>query len=97
VTPIEASVIIDAGKFSQELFIRKYVLLRGSSEYDQTPFSSNKGKYFMKVLVTGGAGYIGSHTMRELTHRGYDVAILDTLERGYKQAVLGFMIRPQLS
>lgn len=43
----------------------------------------------MKVLVTGGAGYIGSHTVRELTHRGYDVVILDTLERGYKQAVLG--------
>ncbi len=43
----------------------------------------------MKVLVTGGAGYIGSHTVRELTRRGYDVVILDTLERGYKQAILG--------
>ncbi len=43
----------------------------------------------MKVLVTGGAGYIGSHTVRELTGRGHDVVILDTLELGNKQAVLG--------
>jgi UDP-glucose 4-epimerase len=42
----------------------------------------------MKVLVTGGAGYIGSHTVRELMGRGYDVVVFDTLERGHKQAVL---------
>jgi UDP-glucose-4-epimerase GalE len=42
----------------------------------------------MKVLVTGGAGYIGSHTVRELTARGYDVVVLDTLEMGNRQAVL---------
>jgi UDP-glucose 4-epimerase len=41
----------------------------------------------MKVLVTGGAGYIGSHTVRELVERGYDVIVLDTLELGSKQAV----------
>ncbi len=42
----------------------------------------------MKVLVTGGAGYIGSHTVRELTARDYDVIVLDTLERGNKQSIL---------
>ncbi|MBA2682699.1 MAG: UDP-glucose 4-epimerase GalE [Ktedonobacteraceae bacterium] len=42
----------------------------------------------MKVLVTGGAGYIGSHTVRELTARGYDVVVLDTLELGNKRSVL---------
>lgn len=42
----------------------------------------------MKVLVTGGAGYIGSHTVRELTARGYDVVVLDTLELGNRQSVL---------
>lgn len=43
----------------------------------------------MKVLVTGAAGYIGSHTIRELTHRGYQVVALDSLERGNKKALLG--------
>jgi UDP-glucose-4-epimerase GalE len=42
----------------------------------------------MKVLVSGGAGYIGSHTVRELTARDYEVIVLDTLERGNKQAIL---------
>jgi UDP-glucose 4-epimerase len=41
----------------------------------------------MKVLVTGGAGYIGSHTVRELVKSGHDVFVLDTLELGSKQAV----------
>jgi len=39
----------------------------------------------MKILVTGGAGYIGAHTVRELVARGYEVGIVDTLERGHLQ------------
>jgi UDP-glucose 4-epimerase len=42
----------------------------------------------MKVLVTGGAGYIGAHTVRELLARGHEVAVLDTLEHGNKQSLL---------
>ena len=41
----------------------------------------------MTILVTGGAGYIGSHTARLLTELGRDVVVLDTLERGYRDAV----------
>ena len=33
----------------------------------------------MKVLVTGGTGYIGSHTAVELLRAGYDVEVLDNL------------------
>ena len=40
------------------------------------------------VLVTGGAGYIGSHTVRALRATGRDVVVLDTLELGDADAVL---------
>lgn len=41
----------------------------------------------MAILVLGGAGYIGSHTVRELLERGEDVVIIDNLETGHKDAV----------
>jgi UDP-glucose-4-epimerase GalE len=42
----------------------------------------------MTVLVTGGAGYIGSHTVRRLRELGRDVVVLDTLEFGRADSVL---------
>ena len=42
----------------------------------------------MKVLVTGGAGYIGSHTSVSLCENGYDVAIFDNLCNSSREAVL---------
>jgi UDP-glucose-4-epimerase GalE len=36
------------------------------------------------ILVTGGAGYIGSHTVRLLVQRGYDVTVVDNLSRGHR-------------
>lgn len=41
----------------------------------------------MKILVTGGAGYIGSFMTRKLLEKGYEVVVLDTLERGQKSVV----------
>ncbi|MHB8064926.1 MAG: UDP-glucose 4-epimerase GalE [Ruminiclostridium sp.] len=43
----------------------------------------------MAVLVTGGAGYIGSHTVAELLEAKEDVIVLDNLEKGHREAVLG--------
>ena len=42
----------------------------------------------MTVLVTGGAGYIGSHTVRALRERDVDVVVLDSMEYGHEEAVL---------
>ena len=42
----------------------------------------------MTVLVTGGAGYIGAHTVRALCAAGREVVVLDTLERGNREAVI---------
>ncbi len=41
----------------------------------------------MSILVLGGAGYIGSHTVYELIDKGEDVVIIDNLETGFAEAV----------
>ena len=39
------------------------------------------------ILVTGGAGYIGSHTVRLLLEQGHDVTVVDNLSKGYRHNV----------
>ena len=41
----------------------------------------------MNVLVTGGAGYIGSHAVKALIEAGHRVTVVDNLDRGHKRAV----------
>ncbi|MBY0756808.1 UDP-glucose 4-epimerase GalE [Clostridium sardiniense] len=43
----------------------------------------------MSILVCGGAGYIGSHMVAELLENGNEVVILDNLEKGHEDALLG--------
>ena len=40
-----------------------------------------------KILVTGGAGYIGSHTVVELIDAGYDVVVVDNLSNSSKESL----------
>lgn len=46
----------------------------------------------MNILVTGGAGYIGSHTVKELIAKEHRVVVLDNLSRGHPEAVGGALL-----
>jgi UDP-glucose 4-epimerase len=52
----------------------------------QTPHASGKP---LRVLVVGGAGYIGSHMVKHLLRAGCEVVTFDNLSTGYRDAVLG--------
>ena len=41
----------------------------------------------MKILVTGGAGYIGSHTCVELLEKGMDVVVIDNLDNSNAESL----------
>lgn len=43
----------------------------------------------MAIMVCGGAGYIGSHTVAELLSRGKEVVVVDNLAKGHREALLG--------
>lgn len=41
----------------------------------------------MKILVTGGAGYIGSHACVELLNAGYEIVVVDNLSNSKEEAL----------
>ncbi|MBA7537779.1 UDP-glucose 4-epimerase [subsurface metagenome] len=41
-----------------------------------------------RILVTGGAGYIGSHIVKALGEKGYDILVYDNLSTGHKDLLL---------
>ena len=43
----------------------------------------------MAILVTGGAGYIGSYTVAELLTKSEEVIVVDNLQQGHREALLG--------
>jgi UDP-glucose 4-epimerase len=44
------------------------------------------------ILVVGGAGYVGSHTVRQLVREGFPVMVLDNLVHGHRELVLGIKL-----
>ena len=66
--------------------------LRGNDECPHfraiTPrFGTSIGAARMKALVTGGAGYVGSHTLMEMRRAGVECVVLDNLTRGHRELV----------
>ncbi len=52
----------------------------------------------MKVFITGGAGYIGSHVVKALGEKGYEILVYDNLSTGHKEAVLyGKLVKGDLA
>ncbi len=52
----------------------------------------------MKILVTGGAGYIGSHIVKALGENGYDIIVFDNLSYGHEWALLyGKLVKGDLA
>lgn len=43
----------------------------------------------MKILLTGGAGYIGSHIVKLLLNQGHQIVVIDNLEKGHRKALQG--------
>ncbi len=50
----------------------------------------NHARFFLAILVTGGAGYIGSHAARALRRSGYEVVLYDNLSTGFRRLAQGF-------
>jgi UDP-glucose 4-epimerase len=81
-----AAVVMTVEKYN-ELLVKAGVQQNGQVETQnemEEDFHSNNNK---KILVTGGAGYIGSHVVRELVKSGYEVIVIDNLSSGKREHV----------
>jgi UDP-glucose 4-epimerase len=67
--------------------VDKYNQMLGDKVMPQTQTEAFHSHNNKTILVTGGAGYIGSHTCRELLKAGYGVVVLDNLSTGKKQNI----------
>jgi UDP-glucose-4-epimerase GalE len=50
----------------------------------------NHARFFLAILVSGGAGYIGSHAARALRRSGYEIVLYDNLSTGFRRLAQGY-------
>ena len=77
-----AAVVLTVEKYNQLVSRAESPLVSAKEQAlpaEEAFFAAEQGK---KILVTGGAGYIGAHIARELLKSGYEVVILDNLSTG---------------
>ena len=55
--------------------------------FKRDSLKNNNNISSMKLLVTGGAGYIGSQSVKALLEKGEKVAVIDNLFRGYQKPI----------
>ena len=69
------------------IFLLHFILYK-NEQMRYNKFNKNEKEIFiMAILVTGGAGYIGSHTCVELLDAGYDVVVLDNLSNSSEKSL----------
>ena len=68
----------------------KRIRSRGNMIVGDGSLASLRSEVVLAILITGGAGYIGSHAARVLRRAGYDVVIYDNLSTGHRRFAEGF-------
>jgi len=59
--------------------------------------AQKEARALKKILITGGAGFIGSHLVRELLLDGHEVTVMDNLFTGTKQNLYGLEAEPRFT
>jgi FlaA1/EpsC-like NDP-sugar epimerase len=72
------------------LTIEEYILVAWRYVATHRAGSEIIGGSSLAILVTGGAGYIGSHAARALRRSAYEVVIYDNLSSGFRRLARGF-------
>ena len=71
--------------------VNDYEAHRGRSAWNHFPYTNAFGGWCMRALVTGGAGFIGSHLIDRLVARGDHVVVLDNLSSGNLNFIQGHL------
>ncbi len=77
-------VVLSIGKYND--LIRES-RIKEAEHREQKQLKDNIQKNSKKILVTGGAGYIGSHVVHLLLKQGHEIVVLDNLSTGYRENI----------